>query len=54
MLQQGNACLLAGRYRFGIPDAGLHFADVGTAHHQHGKPGLSDTAADGQGQFVIE
>ena len=51
--QQPDACLGAGFHGLVIPDAGLDFTDMGAAHHQHTKAALSDTAADGQGQFVV-
>ena len=54
ILQQTDTGLFAGLNRFVIPDAGLNFADMGAAHHQHGKSGLADTAADGQGQFSTQ
>ena len=38
----------------GIPDTCLHLTDMGTAHHQHTKTGLTDTTTDGQGQLVIQ
>ena len=53
-LQQGNAGFGAGLDGLFIPNAGLHLADVAAAQHQHCQPGLTDAAADGQRQFVIE
>ena len=52
-LQQRNSRRFTGLYGFAVLDTGLNFADVGAAHHQHGKPGLADTAADGQRQFAV-
>ena len=37
-----------------VPDTGLNLADVGAAHHQHTQSALTDTAADGQGQFIVK
>ena len=53
-LQQSDACLFAGFYGVMIPDTGLNLADMGAAHHQHSQTALADTAADGQGQLVIQ
>ena len=53
-LQQPDSRLLTGLHRLGVPDAGLHLADVGAAQHQHTQPGLADAAADGQGQFPVQ
>lgn len=46
--------LLADLHRFGIPDARLHLADVGTAHHKHTKTRLTDTSADGKRKLVVK
>ena len=54
LLQQPDPGFFAGVYRCLIPDAGLDLADVAAAHHQHGKTALTDTAADGQGQLVVQ
>ena len=53
-LKKADASLFAGFHGLMIPNAGLDFANVGAAHHQHGKAGLADTAADGQGQCVVQ
>ena len=53
-LQQADSRFSTGFYGFMIPDAGLDFADVGAAHHEHAEAGLADTATDGQGQFVVQ
>ena len=37
-----------------VPNAALHLADVGHAHHQHAQAALADAAADGQGQLAIQ
>ena len=52
-LQKGNTRLFTGFQGVLIPNAGLHLANVGAAHHQHGKTGLSDTAANGQRQLAV-
>ena len=44
--------LLANSDGFGIPDARLNLADVGTAHHKHTKSGLTDTSADRERKLV--
>ena len=54
LLQQGNIMLLADLQGICVPQAGLDFADMGAADEQHAKTGLTDTAADGQGQFVCQ
>ena len=48
-LQQPNSGFFTGFDGSPVPNAGLDFADMGTAHHQHTQPGLPDTAADSQG-----
>ena len=53
-LQQTNTGFFADGHGFLIPDTGLHLTDVAAAHHQHAKTALADTAADGQGQFIIQ
>ena len=35
------------------PDGGLHFADVHAPEEEHAESGLSDAAADGEGQGVV-
>ena len=35
-----------------VPQAGLHFADVAGADHQHTQTALADAAANGQGQLA--
>ncbi len=52
-LQQSDAGFFASFNGLGVPDAGLDFTDMGAAHHQHTQPGLTDTAANGQRQFII-
>ena len=53
-LQQCNTCCLTGINGFLIPDGGLYFTDVGFAQQQHAQTGLTDTAADGAGQFAFQ
>ena len=54
VLQQRDPCFFAGVHRFLIPDTGLNFTNVGTAHHQHTQSALTDTATNGQGQLIIQ
>ena len=53
-LQQTDACLFAGFHGGLIPDAGLDYADMAAAHHQHTQTALADTAADGQRQLIVQ
>ena len=53
-LQQPDTGLFAGSNGIVIPDAGLDFADMGAAHHQHTQTGLTDTATHGQGQLAVQ
>src|SRR5699024_4335238 len=52
LLQQVDAGLLTGFAGGGVPDGGLHLADVGAAQKQHAQPALADAAADGAGQLA--
>ena len=45
-LQQRDACLGAGFAGGCVPDAGLHFANVGAAQQQHAQAALADAAAE--------
>ena len=51
-LQDHHAGLLTGHHRLFVPQAGLHFADVAGADHQHAQTALADAAANGQGQLA--
>src|SRR5699024_10623156 len=51
-LQQVNAGIFAGFAGGGVPDRGLHLADVGAAQKQHAQPALADAAADGASQLA--
>ena len=53
-LKQSDTGFFAGVHSFCIPDTGLDFTDVGTAHHQQAQSALSDTAADGERQLIIQ
>ena len=46
--------MFAGFHGLVVPYAGLYFANVGTFHHQHAESGLTDTAADGEGQQIVQ
>ena len=37
-----------------VPDTGLDLTDMAAAHHQHRKTALTDTAANGQGQLIVQ
>ena len=37
-----------------VPNAGLHFANVGAAQQQHAQTALADAAADGVGQLTVQ
>ena len=53
-LQKSDTGLFAGFNGSMIPDAGLDFADMGAAHHQHSQTALTNTTTDGQGKFVLQ
>ena len=52
-LQKRDSGFLTGFHGRNIPYTGLNFSDMGTAHHQHGQPGLADAAADCKRKLVI-
>ena len=54
VLEEADAGVFAGGEGLVVPDAGLDFANVGTAHHQQTQTGLTDTTADGQRQFAVQ
>lgn len=54
VLQQRDACLLAGFAGGVVPDACLHLTDVGAAQQQHAQTALADAAADGVGQLAVQ
>ena len=54
LLKERHSCFRADSYRLFVPNAGLDFADMGAAHHQHTKPGLANTTANGQWQFTVQ
>ena len=48
-------CLPWRRFAGGcVPDAGLHFANVGAAQQQHAQAALADAAADGVRQLTVQ
>ena len=53
ILQQRNVVFLTDFQSVIIPQAGLHFANVGAANEQHTKTALSNATADGQGQLAV-
>ena len=54
LLQKSYSCRFTSFDSILIPDGGLDLADMGAAHHQHTETALTDTAANGQGQLVIQ
>ncbi len=54
MLQKRDACLAACFFRFRIPYACLHFADVRASEKKHAQAALSDTAADRERKLARE
>ena len=54
LLQQHDPSSLAGIAGRLVPDAALHLANVGHAHHQHAQPRLADAAADRERQLTVQ
>ena len=52
--QQNDAGVMAGLDGLVVPGGYLDLSNVGLAQQEHGQTGLADTAADGEGELVLQ